>query len=239
MCASLWPSMEAGPSATNRRRANGLQGRLKVNMRTSNRTVIQLSCAFLHTATVVSFRTVRDCVRPAKMPFGGRGGGDRSSRPSLIIRNLPLDTRYVAVPVLFVSAERIPTRAPVENVSMDLCSQHCVCRKAEVQDLFNQFGDVRDVYLPLNHYTRCDRSHTTAASRGDAGSQAYAVDLAKRKFSCGLEPDRSLVTAPHKRTAMWMATTKSSESRGPCCPSFGLESRNELTKFTSGMKEQE
>ena len=30
-----------------------------------------------------------------------------------------------------------------------------LCRKAEVEELFTPFGNVKDVYLPLNHYTRC------------------------------------------------------------------------------------
>eukprot|EP00892_Ulva_mutabilis_P010271 jgi/Ulvmu1/7616/UM038_0041.1 len=59
-------------------------------------------------------RTVACLSPPSTMSFR-----DRSRRPSLIIRNLPLDTR-----------------------------------KSEVEDLFRTYGDLKDVYLPMNHYTR-------------------------------------------------------------------------------------
>lgn len=40
-----------------------------------------------------------------------------------------------------------------------LIPTECTRRKDEVRNLFLDFGPVKDVYLPLNYYTRCASLH--------------------------------------------------------------------------------
>lgn len=84
---------------------------------------------------------------------------DNSRRPSLIVRNLPMDTRCafrVFVLARLSSTTRSAT-APTHRLSLceALPMAWHTCRKEEVEDLFKTFGGIKDVYLPLNHYTRC------------------------------------------------------------------------------------
>jgi len=71
-------------------------------------------------------------------------------RASLIVRNLPLDTRFVRRAGSRTGAAARPGAAQG--------SPRALRRRDEVQDIFAEYGRVKDVYLPLNHYTRYART---------------------------------------------------------------------------------